>query len=154
MISLSEVLSSPDRMREVVQDATVMLDQEVADKGGLTGLGIKAAFGVVKAVKPGIIPEVLEHLLPEFAKRLDPILAQRAPTTAVSAHFAQRSNDVVQALLGVTDDRAKKATNATLVSAYMKLRPTGEKHVAAGVPRLGRLVEKHLAKAEAAAKPA
>lgn len=154
MISLSEVLAKPERLRAAVQDASVMLDQEVADKSGLTGLGIKAAFGVVKAVKPGIIPEVFEHLLPEFAKRLDPILAQRDPATPVSVHFEKRSNDVVQALLGVTDDRAKKATNQTLVSAYNKLRPTGEKHVGAAVPRLGRLVEKHLAKAEAEPKQA
>jgi hypothetical protein len=144
MPSLTEVLSDPARLKAAVADATVMLDQEVADKSGLTGLGIKAAFGVVKAVKPGIIPEVFEHLLPQFATNLDPILAQRPEGTTVSAYFGQRTNDVVNALLKVTDDRAKKATNQTLVSAYMKLRPTAEKHVSAGVPRLSRLVEKHL----------
>jgi hypothetical protein len=142
--TLTEVLSDPGRLKAAVQDATVMLDEEVADKGGLTGLGIKAAFGVVKAVKPGIIPEVFEHLLPEFAKNLDPILAQRPAGTAVTTQFAQRTNDVVQALLAVTDGRAKKATNQTLVSAYNKLRPTAEKHVSAAVPRLARLIEKHL----------
>ena len=144
MPSLSDVLKDPARLKAVVQDAAVMLDQEVADKGGLTGLGIKAAFGVVKAVKPGIIPEVLEHLLPQWATQLDPILAQKPQGTAVAGFLGQRQNDVVQALLSVTDNRARVATNQTLVSAYQKLRPTAEKHVAAGVPRLSRLVEKHV----------
>lgn len=154
MLSLTEVLSSPDRRRAVIQDATVMLDEEVASKSGLTGLGIKAAYGVVKALKPGIIPEVFEGLMPQWATNLDPLLARRAPGTSASAHFGQHTDEVVQALLKVTDDRAKKASNKTMVSAYQKLRPSAEKQVAAAVPRLGRLVEKHLAKADAEAAAA
>jgi hypothetical protein len=149
MALMADVVKDPARLKAAVADAAVMLDQEVADKGGITGLGIKAAFGVVKAVKPGIIPEVLEHLLPMWAEKLDPLLAQKPAGTSVSAFLLQRQSDVVNALLSVTDDRAKKATNQTLVSAYNKLRPTGEKHVSAGVPRLSKLVEKHLAAAEA-----
>lgn len=150
MVSLSEFLSRPDRLKTVVQDATVMLDEEVASKGGLTGMGVKAAFAMVRALKPGIIPEVLEGLLPDFATNLDPILAKRDKAT-VPAHFEQHANDVVQALLAVTDGRAQKTTHKTLLSAYQKLRPTAEKHVAAAVPRLGRLIEKHLSKADAEA---
>jgi hypothetical protein len=150
MLSLTEVISRPERLRAVVQDATVMLDEEVASKGGLSGMGIKAAYGVVKALKPGIIPEVFASLLPEFSANLDPLLARRAEGSSAAVHFEKHSNEVVQALLAVTDKRAQKTTHKTLVSAYEKLRPTAEKHISAAVPRLGRLVEKHLAAAATA----
>jgi hypothetical protein len=144
--NLSAVLSNPDSRRALIRDAGTMLDDEVASRGGITGLGIKAAFTMVKAIRPGIIEEVLEGLMPEFAKALDPVLAQRPQGSGpgVAAFLEARTNDVVQALLGVTDARARKTTHKSLLAGYQKLRPIAEKQVAQSVPRLARLVEKHL----------
>jgi hypothetical protein len=145
--SLSAVLANPESRRALVRDAEVMLDEEVSSRGGLTGMGIKAAFAMVKAVKPGIIPEVLEGLLPEFATALDPLLAQRPQGgPGVAAFLESRSGDVVNALLAVTDKRAQRTTNKTLTGGYNKLRPMAEKQVAQSVPRVSRLVETHLAR--------
>lgn len=141
----SEVIADAGRRRAVVHDATVVLDEEVASKSGLSGLAIKAAFAMVKAVKPGIIPETCEGLMPDFAKALDPLLAQCPAEQKVAAYLMSREQDVVQALLGVTDARAQRTTHQTLLKAYQRLRPSAEKQVAAGLPRLSRLVEKHVA---------
>ena len=153
-MTLSEVLQDPERMRRVVADANHVLDAEVSDKSGLTGIAVKGAFAVVKAVKPGIIPEVIENLLPDFARVLDPIIAQKPEGTSLSAFLQSRSGEVVSALLSITDDRARKSSHKTLVGAYHKLRPQAEKHVAAAVPRISQLVDRHVGEAAKAAQQA
>ena len=40
MTSLADVLTSDDKRRQVVDDCVVVLDQEVADKSGLSGIAI------------------------------------------------------------------------------------------------------------------
>lgn len=144
MPALFEAVSNPEKKPVIVREAAQVLDEEVASKSGLGGLAVKGAFAMVKALKPGIITEVIEGLMPDFAKALDPILAERG-TRTVAEIFVARENDVVQALLGVTDQRAKKTTHLSLLKAYQKLRPSAEKQVAAGLPRLARLVAKHTA---------
>ena len=144
MGALSDVVADAEKKQAVVRDAAVLMDEEVASKSGVGGLVVKAVFATVKAVKPGVIPEAIEGLLPDFAQALDPILAERKDGTPVAAHLLQHESRVVQALLSVTDDRAKRSTHHTLLKAYEKLRPTAERQVSAGLPRLAKLVEKHV----------
>ena len=151
MASLSDVLSDPNRRQQIVHDSGGVLDQEVADKGGIAGLAIKGAFALVKGLKPGIIPELIEGLLPEFTKAIDPILAQRPPGADIATFLNGRTNDIVQALLAVTDARAAKTPHQTLLKAYQKLRPTAEKHVGAAIPRVAAMVARHLGAFEKAA---
>jgi hypothetical protein len=150
MSSLEELLAGPTTRPQVIADCEKVIDEEVGSKG-LTGLPIKAAYAIVKAVKPGFVREVVDHMLDDFCKKLDPIYqAARAKNEPVSAYFNARQGEVAEALLAITDDRAGRAKNQTLKSTYQKLRPTGKKHVEAAVPRLARLVEKHTKVAPAA----
>ena len=50
-----------------------VVDEEVAAKGGLSGIAVKAGYAAVKSIKPGFIGQVVEKLLPEFAAQLDPL---------------------------------------------------------------------------------
>jgi hypothetical protein len=145
MASLADVISQPERRKAVVADAEKVVDLEVGDKSGLSGFAIKGGFALVKGLKPGIIGELVEGLLPEFCGAVDPILAKRPPgNTDIAGFLNGRSSEVIQSLLGVTDARAKKSTHASLVKMYEKLRPTAEKNVAAAIPRLAGLIERHL----------
>lgn len=153
-MTLSEVIGEPDRLQRVVSDAKQVLDAEVAGKSGLTGLAVKGAFGVVKAVKPGIIGEVIEGLLPDFARVLDPIIADKPDGESLESFLCSKPTEVVSALLSITDDRANKSSHKTLVGAYKKLRPQAEKHVGAAVPRVAKLVDKHVGEAAVAAREA
>lgn len=153
-MTLSEVIQSPGRFERVAFDAQQVLDAEVADKSGLTGLGVKGAFGIVKTVKPGIIGEVIQGLLPDFARVLDPIIAAKPSGESLDSFMRSKSTEVVAALLSITDDRARKSTHKTLVGAYNKLRPQAEKHVAAAVPRVAALVDRHVGEAAVAAQEA
>src|SRR5688572_11222314 len=47
MATLREQLGSGDKRNAVIEDALKVLDQEVDDRGGITGLAIKGAYKVV-----------------------------------------------------------------------------------------------------------
>jgi uncharacterized protein DUF6918 len=142
MATLNEILASPGVRPQVVADCERIIEEEVNSKGFL-GIPIKAAYAIVKAVKPGFVPEVIDHMLEDFAQRLDPIYQQaKTKNEPITAHFNGRPGEVAEALLAITDERAQRTKNQVLKSAYEKLRPTGKKHVEAAVPRISRLVDK------------
>jgi hypothetical protein len=154
MSTLNDALAGPGTRAQVISDCQTVIDEEVSSKG-LTGIPIKAAYAVVKAVKPGFVPEVIDHMLDDFCRRLDPIYQQaRAKNEPVTAYFNARTGEVAEALLAITDERAQRAKNQTLKSAYSKLRGAAKKHVEAAVPRISRLVDKHTKAAAAASAPA
>ena len=143
MASLNEILGAAGTRKQVITDCERLIEEEVGSKG-LLGIPIKAAYAIVKAVKPGFVPEVIDHMLDDFAGKLDPLYQQaKAKNEPISAFFSGRAGEVSEALLAITDGRAQRANNQGLKTAYEKLRPTAKKHVEAAVPRLGRLVEKY-----------
>jgi hypothetical protein len=151
MSTLKEILTRPGTRPQVIADCERLIDEEVSSKG-LTGIPIKAAYAVVKAIKPGFVPEVIDHMLDDFSDRLDPIYqAAVSKNEPVGAYFNSHGGEVSEALLSITDQRAQRAKNQAVKSAYEKLRGSAKKHVEAAVPRLGRLVAKHATAAAATA---
>jgi hypothetical protein len=147
MSTLKEILSRPGARPQVIRDCEQIIDQEVSSKG-LTGIPIKAAYAVVKAIKPGFIPEVIDGLLDDFADRLDPLFqAAVAKNESVESYFNARTGEAAEALLGITDQRAQRAKNQMVKTAYEKLRPTGKKHTEAAIPRVAKMIAKHSAAA-------
>jgi hypothetical protein len=144
MGKLSDKLLAPQTRPQVVADCARLVDEEVADKSGLSGLAIKGAYAVVKAVKGGIIPEVLDSLLPSFVEKLEPIYqAWLGGSGSLPEYFGARTSEVADALLSITDERSKRTKNAGLQKAYEKLRPTGKKNVEQAIPRLAQLLAKY-----------
>jgi hypothetical protein len=143
--SLKERLGQPPQRKAVVIDASQVLDQEVADKSGLTGIAIKGAFAVVKGIKPGFVDEVVDGLLDDFLDALNPIydeaVEKKEPPGRYLAANGERAAD---ALLAITDARAARSTRAVIQKTYSKLRPTAKKHVASAAPRLGAMLDRHL----------
>ncbi len=146
MPTLKELAAEGDKRGEVVEDACKVLDLEVGDKSGMSGIAIKGAYKLVKGVKPGFIPEVVDHLLDDFLDALDP-LYQEAKDKDVKpgAHLRANGSRVADALLAITDKRAETAKRAMIKKTYMKLRPTAKKHVEAAAPRLGEMLDRHMA---------
>ena len=145
---VTRLLDDKSKRPRILTDCERLIEDEVSSKGGFSGLAIKAAYKVVCAVKPGIIRESMDALLDDFVKRLEPFYADHRKAGTSPAQFGEtlsrRPSEVADALLGITDDRAKKAKNATLKSAYEKLRPQAKKHVEEAVPRVGRTLSPHL----------
>jgi hypothetical protein len=144
MTSLPEALSSADKKESVVDDCLALIDAEVGDKGGISGLALKAGYSAVKGIKPGFIRHVVSDLLPEFAQALEPFYQEAVEKKKKpSEHFVQNGPRVADALLSVTDARAKTAKSGVVRSTYDKLRGSAKKNVEQALPRLGKLVEKH-----------
>jgi hypothetical protein len=143
MVTLPEVLTNDSKKEQVVDACCELIDQEVADKGGISGLAIKAGYGAVKGVKPGFVRKVVADLLPEFARALDPIFQEaKSQSKAVPAHFESNASRAADALLAITDAKAQKAQSGAVKGAYEKLRGIAKKNVEAAVPRLGRMVDR------------
>ena len=146
MASLRELLGGPDKRGRLIDDSLRVLDAEVADKSGLSGIAIKTAYKVVKGVSPGFLRDVVDHLLNDFLDGLDP-LYQEATSKGIKPrqHLQANPSRVADALLGITDRRAQRAKNQMVKATYEKLRGSAAKHVEAAVPRLGELFERHTA---------
>jgi hypothetical protein len=144
MTSLKDSLGVAPKREAVIQDACTVLDQEVADKGGISGLAIKGAYKLVQGVKPGFIRQVVDHLLNEFLDALEP-LYQEAVTKGQrpGTYLMANPTRVAAALLTVTDNRAAASDGSAVKKTYEKLRPTAQKHVEAAAPRLAQMLDKH-----------
>jgi hypothetical protein len=144
MPSLTQALTAESSKNAVVDDCVALIDAEVADKGGLSGFAIKAGYKVVQGIKPGFVRQVVTDLLPEFANALEPLYQEsKTGSKPVGSFFESNSERVADALLAITDDKAKRAKSGAVKATYDKLRGTAKKNVEAAVPRLGKLVEKH-----------
>jgi hypothetical protein len=144
MPNLTESLTSESKKSAVVEDCLALIDAEVADKGGLTGLAIKAGYKTVQGIKPGFVKQVVTDLLPEFAKALDPLCAEAGAQGAnLRQHFNANAPRVADALLGITDEKAKRSKSGMVKGTYEKLRGSAKKNVEAAVPRLAAMIEKH-----------
>jgi uncharacterized protein DUF6918 len=144
MPNLTEALTADSKKSAVIDDCLALIDAEVADKGGLTGLAIKAGYKTVQGVKPGFVRQVVVDLLPEFSRALDP-LYQEAKTQGhgVREHFNANATRVADALLSITDERAKRSKSGMVKGTYDKLRGTAKKSVEAAVPRVATMIDKH-----------
>jgi hypothetical protein len=146
MPSLPEVLLSDAKKSAVIDDCVALIDAEVADKGGLSGLAIKAGYGAVKGIKPGFIKQAVTDMLPDFAKALDGVYQDAtSQNKAIGSFFASNAARVADSLLTITDARAQQVKSGVVKATYDKLRNTAKKNVEAAVPRLGKMVEKHAA---------
>jgi hypothetical protein len=98
----------------------------------------------VQGIKPGFVRQVVSDLLPDFAHALEPIY-QEAVTNGrgVSVHMNANGPRVADALLSITDEKAKRAKSGMVKGTYEKLRSSAKKNVEAAVPRLAAMIEKH-----------
>ncbi len=147
-MKLAEKLIEPSRRERVVDACLRVIDEEVKAKGGLSGIAVKGAYGVVKTVKPKFVPEVIDGMLDEWVERLEPFWGAWSADGGGKSfpdYLTARKPDVAEALLGVTDGRAKQSRNGSVRRMYEKMRPTAKKHVEEAVPRLGRMIEKEMA---------
>lgn len=143
--TLQEILLTPDNRPKVVADCQTLIDQEVSDKGGISGTAIKLAYKTVTAFASGIIHDAVDTLLPDFAAQLEPYYAdfKASGGSEFGDYLAKRGPEVSESLLSVTDARAATSERAPIRKAYNTVRPSGVKSVEAALPRLGALIQKY-----------
>ena len=144
---LRKVVEDPQRRPLVIKDCAALVDSEVKSKSGLSGVAVKTAYSVVKAIKPGFIEAAIDGLLDEWAEELQQFCQRHqdeGSSEPLERYLEARAADVAEGLLSVTDRRADRSNAKAAVKAYHKLRPKGKAHVQMAVPGLGRLLDKHL----------
>jgi hypothetical protein len=156
MSTLVERIAVPPQRAQLVEDCVHLIDAQVKHKSGLSGMAIKGAYATIKTIKKGFVPGVVEALLDDWLRKLEP----HHDRWAAGGHgtFAEfviaRSDDVAEDLLAVTDQRAQTTEHKTAKKAYERMRGSAKKNVIEAIPDLARLIEKHLAAVAAATAPA
>ncbi|WP_116042918.1 DUF6918 family protein [Amycolatopsis palatopharyngis] len=147
--TLKEILLDSSRRPAVVTDLQTLVDEEVSEKGGVSGAVVKTGHAAVKKIKPGIIGSAVDSLLDDFTAALEPFYAdfKASGGNDFGAYLSGRSSEAADALLNVTDSRAEQSSRDSIKKVYSKLRPQGKKNVEEALPRLGNLIDKHAATA-------
>lgn len=143
--ALNETLLDESRRDVVLADARALIDAEVADKKGASGLAVKGGYATIKKVNPTIVTEALDKLLPEFFTKLQPYWQEFTATGTgrFADHLVAKGDEVADALLSVTDARIDASSKQAIKKVYSSMRPAAKKNVVEALPRLGDLVQKH-----------
>ena len=144
--TLSQQILVESTRPQVVVECAELIDKQVKSKSGLKAVAIKTAYGVIKTIKRGFVPNVVDTLLPEWLDRLEPYYQKwlAASSGAFSDFVIARSDEVAEELLAVTDARAERTTHTTAKKYYFKMRDKAKENVVEAIPELARLVERHL----------
>jgi hypothetical protein len=145
--TLHQILLAPDTEPAVVADCLTLIDQEVAGKSGISGAAVKVAYKTAKAFAKGYLQHTVESLLPDLVTELEPYWADFAASGAsgFGDYLAKRGDEVAEALLSVSDTRAKMSDRPVIIRAYGTVRGGAAKHIIAALPAVGALVEKYAA---------
>jgi hypothetical protein len=133
--TLPESLTDPSIRPRAVDAFTTLIDREVAGRGGLSGMAIRAGYAVVKALKPTMMRDAVDALLPDFAAALEPFRAE-APGPAFERKLCADPDRAASALLSVTDRRMETAKTAVIKKTYARLRGLAQDQVKQSVPAI------------------
>jgi hypothetical protein len=140
--TLQEILLAPDTHPKVMADCQAMIKREVSDMSGLSGTAVKLAYKTVTTFAPDHVTYMVEQLLPGMVDKLEPFWADfnAAGEPEFGGYLAARGDEVSEALLTVTDERAKNSDRPTIIRAYNTVRGGAAKHVQAALPQVGEMV--------------
>ncbi len=143
--TLGEILLTPDTQPKVIADCDALIEDQIAEKAGITGTAVKVAYKTVNKFMPGHVHHMVESLLPEIVEQLQPYWADftAAGGSDFGDYLAKRGEEVSPALLSITDGRAAASGRPVIVKAYGTVRGVAAKHIEAALPQVGGLVQKY-----------
>jgi hypothetical protein len=145
--TLQEILLAPDIQPQVIADCYLLIEQEVAEKSGVSGTAVKLAYKAVNTFMPGHVRYIVGSMLPQVVDKLEPYWADFSTSggSEFGDYLAKRGEEVSAALISVTDARAAASGRPTVIKAYGTVRGSAARHVEAALPHLGDLVLKYAA---------
>jgi hypothetical protein len=145
--TLQEILLAPDTRPKVLADCQTLIDQEVADKSGVSGAAIKLAYKTATSFAPGYFRKTLEDMLPQIVDKLEPYWADFSTSggSEFGDYLSKRGPEVAEDLLSLTDQIATVSKRPTIIKAYRAVRGSAAKNVEAALPRVGDLVMRYAA---------
>ncbi|GIM90782.1 DUF6918 family protein [Paractinoplanes toevensis] len=145
--NLSDILQVDGALKAITADAQALVEQELANKSGVSAGAVKLAYKAVTSFAPGYYAQTVELMVPNMLHQLQPFWTdfQAAGGGTFGDYLVKRQDEVGPALLRVTDDMAKDSDKPVIVRAYKTVRGSAEKHIEAAIPAVGALVEKYAA---------
>jgi|GEM_PF-931787 len=144
-----EQTDSRQRQEVLVTDSVSLIEQYVAKRGGIKGIGLKTGLAMARAAKPDLLPKAMQRLLPEFAKALEPLFQawQSTGRPGFDRYLGEHASDAAAAMLSVADQLVTKVQNPVLKSVYTRLRGGAEAELQAFMPGFAGLLQKKIAQA-------
>jgi hypothetical protein len=143
--NLSDILLVDGAQQRIAADCQTLVDQELAEKSGISAGAVKMAYKAVKAFAPGYYAHTVELMVPSMMTQLQPFWADFVASGGGSFgdYLSKRPEEVSEALLAVTDSMANDSEKAVVVKTYKSVRGGASKHIQAALPNMGGLVEKY-----------
>ena len=145
MPTLQELFLNEQNFPRLVADTKELVNGELANKGGISGTALKAAFKAITAFAAGYYDHAITTMLPDMIVQLDPYWAAFGASGGADFgdYLAKRGDEVSASLLTVTDDMAQRSGRAAVVKAYQMVRGGASKNIEAALPALGAMVQKY-----------
>lgn len=148
MAGLADLLLNSKQKDRLIADCVQLVEDYVAHRGGLKGVGLRYGLALVKNRKPDIVHRSTQWLLPEFLAALDPLyhryLERDDRELGFDDYVAQHSPTAVRALIGVADRRVAGTPNTVVRSAYRRFRGDAEKEARDLIPPFTAIIARHL----------
>lgn len=138
MTTLRQRLTAAPTNAQCVKACAELVEREIAARKGLGGAALKTAVGLLKKVRPELVPDAVSRLIPHFADALEPWWENsgQVPNAFASALVAEQ-DPVADALLSVTDAKIDRAHDS-LKKVYAKLRSGAKDQVQQSVPAMAQ----------------
>ena len=141
-MGLSTIAQDPSIKASIVDDCTHLVDEQVTNKRGMSGMAIKTAYRVIKGIGPTYLRGAIGRVLPEALNALEPMWHEGLQSGDPVKHLIQNQSSTAEILLGVTDKRIQNSSGA-VAGVYKKLRKSIKSDVEEAVPDLASILGKH-----------
>ena len=93
--TLQEILLAPDTKPHVVEDCYALIQEELAEKSGISGTALKLAYKAATTFAPGHVRNMVEKLLPRMVEELEPFWTDfnAAGGTEFGDYLAKRGDE-------------------------------------------------------------
>ena len=141
-MALGDLIKDSAVQASIVEDCDQLINSQVSQKGGVSGMALKTAYRVVKGIGPTYIQGALSRMMPSTLEALDPIWQEGIQVGDPVAYLEQHRAHTADLILSVTDHRIQY-TSGPILSVYNKLRKSVKSDIEAAVPELAIIIERH-----------
>lgn len=143
--NLSPLLKEP-RRNSTISDLEKLADKIIDSQTGISGFALKAALKAATKVRPNVLAQAIDRLLPDVLGELEGYWQEFSDSNSddFGVFLSPRSQQVTDSLLAVADQHAEKVNNATLAKAYQNLRGKAAGLLEPYVTDMGQILQRNL----------
>lgn len=146
-MQLADILLADDYRDTVVERISAVIEEQVANRKGFAGAGLRTAIKMAKATRGDtVVSEAVNRLLPDYCEALEPHFQQfrDSDETDFPAFVKAREDVIAEDMVAVIDRRAEKSNHQTFRKMHKQLRSTVGGEVRVALPHLAQLVQARL----------